>query len=48
VDDIIDRYGKTALRAALTFDRIMGYCLATDEKAEHVKYINLGTINYVG
>ena len=48
VDDIIDLYGKTALRAALTFDRIMGYFLATDAEAEHVKYINLGTINYVG
>ncbi len=48
VDDIIDLYGKTALRAALTFDRIMGYFLATDKDADHVKYINLGTINYVG
>lgn len=55
VDDIIDLYGKTALRAALTFDRIMNYFLATemvDKTTEHpnghVKYTNLGTINYVG
>ena len=48
VDDIIDLYGKTALRAALTFDRIMDYFLATDEKADHVKYTNLGEIKYVG
>ena len=48
VDDIIDLYGKTALRAALTFDRIMGYFLATDAEAKHVTYTNLGEIKYVG
>ena len=55
VDDIIDLYGKTALRASLTFDRIMGYFLATemvDKTTEHpnghVKYTNLGEIKYVG
>ena len=48
VDDIIDLYGKTALRASLTFDRIMGYFLATDENADHVKYTNLGEIKYAG
>ena len=46
---IVHRIDKeTALRAALTFDRIMDYFLATDEKAAHTTYTTLKNIKYVG
>ena len=45
VQDVRDLYGDTALRASLTFDRVMDYFLATDDKAEHVTYKNV-TIVY--
>ena len=46
VDDVIELYGKTALRCSLTFDRVMEYFLATDEDAEHTKYTNLKEIKF--
>ncbi len=46
VNDVIDLYGKTALRCSLTFDRIMDYFLATDADAEHTKYTNLKEIKF--
>ncbi len=45
VEDVRDLYGDTALRASLTFDRIMDYFLATEEKDGHISYKNV-TIQY--
>ena len=45
-NDVIELYGKTALRASLTFDRIMDYFLATKDGADHTTYTNLKKIVY--
>lgn len=46
--DIKDLYGETALRAALTFDRIMDYFLATEEVDGHVQYKTVKSIKFEG
>ena len=46
VDDVIELYGKTAIRCAITFDRVMEYFLATEEGAEHTTYKNLKEIKF--
>lgn len=46
VDDVIELYGKTAIRCAITFDRVMDYFLETEEGAEHTTYKNLKEIKF--
>ena len=46
VDDVVELYGKTALRCAITFDRVMDYFLETKEGAEHTEYIKLKEIKF--
>lgn len=46
VDDVVELYGKTALRCAITFDRVMEYFLETKEDAEHTEYTKLKEIKF--
>ena len=46
VDDVVELYGKTALRCAITFDRVMDYFLETKEGAEHTEYTKLKEIKF--
>ncbi len=45
-EEIRSIYGDTAIRCALTFDRLMEYFLATEEVDGHVKYTTIKNIHY--